>query len=224
MTGRNKAYRIGAKSMLVAVPVLIGLHFSGLTAHTPDKPAQPRHAPAAPRPVAKIAALPAAAPAPAARPDPAAYVVKRVLTIDGPFRHGDYKWDDAGVPDGPVVITVDIQAQTLSIFRAGYEIGTAVILYGNDGTPTPLGVFPITQKDADHRSNLYDAKMPYMLRLTNDGVSIHGANVRYGFATHGCIAVPTPFAKLLFDHVKLGDEVIITNGEMLSQGGRITAI
>ncbi len=40
--------------------------------------------------------------------------------------------------------------------------------------------------------------MPYMLRLTNDGVAIHGSNVRQGYATHGCIGVPTDFAKLLF--------------------------
>jgi len=55
-------------------------------------------------------------------------------------------------------------------------------------------------------------------------VSIHGTSVKYGFATHGCIGVPTPFAKRLFDQVKLGDKVIVTNGEMLSQGEAITAI
>src|SRR3546814_6702076 len=60
------------------------------------------------------------------------FVVKRILHIDGPFEHGDYVWDDKGVPDGPVVITIDLAAQTLSVFRAGYEIGAAVILYGAD--------------------------------------------------------------------------------------------
>jgi lipoprotein-anchoring transpeptidase ErfK/SrfK len=78
-----------------------------------------------------------------------------------------------------------------------------------------VGAFPITQKDADHVSNLYDAPMPYMLRLTNDGVAIHGSNVKWGNATHGCIGVPTAFARKLFSAVKLGDLVIITNGKML---------
>jgi len=148
--------------------------------------------------------------------DPHALVVKRVLKIDGPFRHGDYVWDESGAPTtGPVIITIDLKAQTLSVFRGGYEIGAAVILYGADDKPSPLGAFPITEKDADHVSNLYDAPMPYMLRLTNDGVAIHGSDVQWGNATHGCIGVPTPFAKKLFGATKLGDMAIITNGRML---------
>ena len=66
--------------------------------------------------------------------------------------------------------------------------------------------------------------MPYMLRLTNDGVSIHGSALMDGkYATHGCVGVPTAFAKLIFGQVKLGDRVIVTSGEMLVRGGRITA-
>lgn len=148
--------------------------------------------------------------------DPHALDVKRVLPIEGPFRHGAYVWDESGAPaTGRMIVTVDLKAQTLSVFRAGYEIGAAVILYGADDKPSPLGAFPITEKDADHVSNLYDAPMPYMLRLTNDGVAIHGSDVKWGSATHGCIGVPTPFAKKLFGVVKLGDLVVITNGRML---------
>lgn len=164
--------------------------------------------------VAPAAGLPAT-------PAPAAYVIKHILPIEGPLHMGDHYWDERGAPDGPIMITVDLAAQTLSVFRGGYEIGTAAILYGADDKPTPLGVFPITQKDADHVSNLYDAPMPYMLRLTNDGVSIHGTSVADGYMTHGCIGVPTPFARKLFGAVKLGDRVIITRGEMLSVGSAI---
>jgi lipoprotein-anchoring transpeptidase ErfK/SrfK len=57
-----------------------------------------------------------------------------------------------------------------------------------------------------------------MLRLTNDGVSIHGSEVEWAAATHGCIGVPTKFAALLFAQAKLGDRVIITNGKMLLDG------
>lgn len=166
----------------------------------------------------------AAVPTPADDPmadDP--MTVKRVLKIDGPFEHGDYVWDDKGVPAGPLIITVDLKAQTLSVFRAGYEIGAAVIVYGATDKASPVGTFPITQKDADHVSNLYDAPMPYMLRLTNDGVAIHGSDVKWGNATHGCIGVPTPFAKLLFAQAKLGDRVIITDGKMLDVSGAATA-
>lgn len=172
-------------------------------------------------PVAKVTPKPVAV----AAEDPAdAYVVKRVLNVPEPLRHGAYYWDTEGVPEGPIVITIDLVAQTLSIFRAGYEIGTAAVIYGADEKPTPLGVFKITQKDAHHVSNLYGAPMPYMMRLTNDGVSIHGSALMDGkYATHGCVGVPTAFAKLIFGQVKLGDRVIVTSGEMLSRGGRITA-
>ncbi|KEQ54940.1 L,D-transpeptidase family protein [Sphingobium chlorophenolicum] len=149
--------------------------------------------------------------------DPHALMVKRVLPIDGPFRHGDYVWDEGGAPaKGPLIVTVDLKAQTLSVFRAGYEIGSAVILYGADDKPSPLGAFPIIQKDADHYSSTYNnAPMPYTLRLTSDGVAIHGSDVQWGSATHGCIGVPKAFAKKLFGVAKLGDLVVITNGRML---------
>lgn len=177
-----------------------------------------------PQPVVVKPARVEKAKAPAARPQPerdSGFKVKRILQIDGPFRHGDYVWDDKGVPDGPIVITVDLAAQVLSIFRDGYEIGAAVILYGDDDKPTPLGHFRISEKDADHVSNLYGAPMPYMLRLTNDGITIHGSEVEAFYASHGCIGVPTPFAKKLFAATRLGDLVIITDGKRLDLGADI---
>ena len=152
------------------------------------------------------------------------YVIKRILDIDEPLQHGDYAWDDKGVPDGQLLITVDLKAQTLSVFRGGYEIGVAVILFGGNGKPTPTGTFPITEKDADHISNLYHVPMPYMMRLTNDGIAVHGSEVEWGYATHGCVGVPTEFAKLLFDQVKLGDIVIITDGQMMQLGDAVTGV
>ena len=186
--------------------------------------------PTADAPAPKVAAAQHPTPAPAVAPvklterrsdqpmaiDPAALRVKRVLKIDGPFRHGDYAWDEKGAPaTGPIIVTIDLRAQTLSVFRDGYEIGAAVILYGATDKPSPKGAFPITQKDADHVSNLYDAPMPYAQRLTSDGVFIHGSDVQWGRGTHGCIGVPTAFAKKLFGVTKLGDIVVITDGKML---------
>ncbi|WP_249340756.1 L,D-transpeptidase family protein, partial [Sphingomonas sp. 2SG] len=156
-------------------------------------------------------------PRPIARPTPNPLIVKRVLDI-GPIKFGDYTWDDAGVPAGPLIVTVDLAAQTLSVFRDGYEIGTTAILYGADDKPTPLGSFPILMKDAHHVSSLYGAPMPYTMRLTNDGVAVHGTEVAWGYATHGCIGVPTAFAKLLFREAKVGDRVIITRGKTLATG------
>lgn len=183
-------------------------------ASTPAKPAA-----VAPQPK-PVAAPPAPKPAePAAEPQ---LVVKRVLDIPGPIRFGEYYWDADGIPaDGPLTITIDLEAETMSVFRDGYEIGATAILYGADEKPTPLGVHKITQKKVHHISNLYGAPMPYMMRLTNDGVAIHASEVEMGAATHGCIGVPLPFAKLIFAQAKLGDRVIITRGKRLGMGGVI---
>ena len=131
------------------------------------------------------------------------------LVIGRQMLHGDYVWQDEGVPPGRIEILIDLSAQTLSVIRGGHEIGRAVMLYGTDENPTPTGSFTILEKDADHVSNLYDAIMPYMLRLTRDGVAIHGSNVRYGWASRGCIGVPDEFAALLFAQARVGDRVTI---------------
>lgn len=189
------------------------------------KPSEPVSAPATlPAPVPAPVATPAPAPSPTPMPvadptlaGPQPYIVRHILPIKGAMHHGDWYWDESGAPaDGPILITVDLEAQVLSIFRGGWEIGTAVILYGADAKPTPLGTYPITQKDANHVSNIYTgAPMPYMLRLTDDGVSIHGSSVIDGYMTHGCIGVPIPFAKQLYGAVKVGDHVIVTRGKLI---------
>lgn len=155
---------------------------------------------------------------------PAPYVVRHVLPVTEPMRFGDWYWNEAGAPPGEVVITVDVDAQVISAFRGGYEIGTAVILYGADAKPTPLGVLPVRGKEAMHRSRTYgNAPMPYTMWLTDTGVAIHGTSVRKGYMTHGCIGVPTPFAKRLFGVTPVGTTVIVTRGERLKLGEAIKA-
>lgn len=136
-------------------------------------------------------------------------IVHSVLNVTKPMRFGGYVWDDNGIPPGPIWIRIDLARQLLSVFRGGHEIGSAVILYGTDGKPTPTGSFVILEKNQDYHSRTYDAPMPFMLRLTNDGVAIHGSDVRKGRATHGCTGVPIAFARLLFAEASKGDEVVI---------------
>lgn len=156
-----------------------------------------------------LEALVAARPAPPAPPAVPPRAPLNRLALDRPLQHGDYVWNDRGVPPGRLWIHIDIANQTLYVFRGDYEIGRAVILYGTDENPTPFGTFPILEKDIDHESNIYDAAMPYMLRLTNDGIAIHGSEVIYGRASRGCIGVPDPFAALLFAQARIGDRVTV---------------
>lgn len=143
-----------------------------------------------------------------------------LLRVDRQLRYGDFVWDDQGVPPGPITVRVDLRTQLLSVFRAGHEIGTAVVLYGADGKETPLGSFPILWRGKDHRSSLYDAPMPYTLRLTDDGVAIHGSDVRWGAATHGCVGIPTEFASKLFEEARVGDIVTIVRTRPAQQVAR----
>ncbi|WP_374420978.1 L,D-transpeptidase family protein [Novosphingobium arvoryzae] len=210
MIGGFVGLSVAAGALLVREP--------GATAQTlPTEIDQANFAKAAP-------ARPAApAPAPPAKPRDERFVIKRVLPITGPIRYGEFHWDETGVPDGPLVMTVDLEARVLSVFRGGYEIGATAVLLGTQEKPTPLGVFPVIWKKADHYSSIYDgAPMPYTLRLTNDGISIHGTKVEKGYASHGCVGVPTPFAKKLFAVAKLGDQVYITRGKRIGKGDSLT--
>lgn len=149
---------------------------------------------------------------------------KSVLDIKRPLRHGDYVWDERGVPEGEVEIRVDLTGQLVSVYRAGHEIATAVITFGARGHDTPTGTLQVIGKFREHRSSIYGADMPYTLRLTDDGISIHASDVRWGTATHGCIGVPDGFARRLFDAVELGQPVLIRSPKPSVSGFRVTNI
>ncbi|MFD2134361.1 L,D-transpeptidase family protein [Novosphingobium resinovorum] len=96
---------------------------------------------------------------------------------------------------------------------------------GHRGQADPLGIFPITQKDKDHVSNIYTgAPMPYMQRLTNDGITLHGSDVALGYASHGCVGMPDAFAAKLFDTTKIGDKVYITKGKQVGMGDSLVGV
>lgn len=134
---------------------------------------------------------------------------RSVLNVPGRMRHGEFVWNERNVPAGPVIIRVDTRTQLMSVFRAGHEIGTAVILYGTEANGTPHGRFPVKDKRRDYHSRTYDAPMPFSLWLTDDGVAVHGSDVRWGRATHGCVGLPLDFAQKVFDAASVGTPVEI---------------
>jgi lipoprotein-anchoring transpeptidase ErfK/SrfK len=161
-----------------------------------------------------VEAAPAAAlVVPTAAPASEPFEVQRLLPVTRWLKPREYVWDEAVAPSGAVRIVVDLRARTLSVYRSGVEIGRSFITYGTEDHPTPLGRFPIMEKDADHYSSIYNrAPMPWMLRLTGDGVAIHGGEVEDDIATRGCIGLPKEFAKLLFKQAKVGTEVLVVSG------------
>ncbi|MFC3212942.1 L,D-transpeptidase family protein [Novosphingobium panipatense] len=209
--------RLFLASGFIAAATIAAVLFASASSGSSEQ--APPFAPSAPR--QQAAPTPQFAPAPApAEEEP--FVIKRVLPIKGPIRYGEWHWNDADAPDGPIVLTVDLDARVISVFRGGYEIGAAAVLLGTDEKPTPLGVFPITEKDRDHVSNIYTgAPMPFMQRLTNDGISLHGSDVALGYASHGCVGMPNAFAAKVFDTTKLGDKVYITRGKRITVGDNL---
>lgn len=141
-------------------------------------------------------------------PDGSSRQIDSLLRIDGAMRYGSFVWRDVAVP-GAIWVRVDLAHQLISVFRGSHEIGTALVLFGTDGKPTPTGMFPVLSKTRLHVSRRYEAEMPFSLWLTRDGVAIHASRVRYGVATHGCIGVPPAFAEQLFKVIGPKDLVVI---------------
>lgn len=154
-----------------------------------------------------LAGSPAVATPPAQGP-----VVRSVLDTLTPLEPGEYLWEPQRGGNGPIEIVADVARDRLYVYRGGAEIGRTILIYGADDKPTPLGTFKILQKKRHHVSNIYGAPMPFMMRLTWDGVAIHGSGetVDNRWATHGCIGLPDEFAALIFPLAKVGDRVTVT--------------
>ncbi|WP_010185026.1 L,D-transpeptidase family protein, partial [Sphingomonas sp. PAMC 26605] len=111
---------------------------------------------------------------------------------------GDYLWNGAvAVPPAAsdVRILVSIADQKLYVYRAARLVAVSTVSTGKPGHDTPTGDFRILQKAVKHSSNQYDdAAMPYMQRITWDGVAIHAGRDPGYAASHGCVRVPIAFA------------------------------
>jgi lipoprotein-anchoring transpeptidase ErfK/SrfK len=122
-----------------------------------------------------------------------------------------FVWDDRGSTQ-TISIVISIADQKAYVYRGDMMVGASTVSTGRDGKDTPVGTFPILQKEATHHSTLYaNAPMPFMQRLTWDGVALH-AGRNPGFPdSHGCIRLPTAFAKRLFAATNIGTKVMITD-------------
>lgn len=134
------------------------------------------------------------------------------------LKPGEYLWTPEVAPEGPVLVIVSLKSQHAHVYRNGIPIGMSTVSTGKPGYTTPTGVFTVLQKHVEHKSNLYEnAPMPYMQRLTWDGIAMHAGKVPGYPASHGCVRLPLEFAKLLFGVTRIGLTVVITDNEPLPQ-------
>ena len=146
-----------------------------------------------------LAAKPAAPPAP---------IEERIDSL----KPGHWVWRPELATEGPVEIVVSLPLQIAYVYRDGTLIGAATVSTGMPGYDTPVGRFSILQKRKEHYSNIYDnAPMPFMQRLTWDGIALHAGAIPGTPASRGCVRLPKTFAAKLYGATELGATVLIVD-------------
>jgi hypothetical protein len=127
------------------------------------------------------------------------------------LKPGKYLWrDDADDFSGPQRVVISLDNQLAFLYRGDDLVAAASISSGRDGKESPAGVFQILGKTPMYHSKKYDnAAMPFAQFITDYGVAMHaGPNPGYP-ASHGCIRLPTGFAKKLYTATDVGTTVLI---------------
>ena len=144
------------------------------------------------------------------------------------LKPGGFRWLAPAPTRGgaPVVMMVDLSKQRGYVYRSGALLAITTVSTGKPGHSTPTGVYPILQKKKLHHSNKYaddrgrPAAMPFMQRLSWDGVALHAGRVRERPASHGCVRLPREFAEQLYSLTKHGDIVVISEDSSLQSLAR----
>lgn len=124
-----------------------------------------------------------------------------------------------------VVIVVSKASQEMHVFKRGNLWKSTRVSTGKRGKETPSGVFAILQKREEHYSNLYDnAPMPFMQRLTWDGIALHAGAVPGYPASHGCVRMPKDFASELFGVTSYASTAVIIADEPLASSYHALAL
>lgn len=156
-----------------------------------------------------VAPAPVVVPTPVPVPAPVPQPVRKKGPVDS-LKPGQFVWEKKDVYEGPLKIVVLLDVQRMYVFQNDSLIGFTTISAGKKGKETPTGIFNILQKNIDHKSNLYsNAPMPYMQRLTWDGIALHAGHIPGYPASHGCIRMPLAFAKSLYGVTGMDQEVVV---------------
>jgi lipoprotein-anchoring transpeptidase ErfK/SrfK len=147
-------------------------------------------------------------PAPQPKPQPEPKPVKK--SPPDKLKPGQFIWENRASYIHPLRMVIVLDIQRMYVFDGDDLVGFTTVSTGKTGKETPTGVFRILQKKLYHESNLYaNAPMPFMQRLTWDGIALHaGYNPGYP-ASHGCIRMPKIFAEALYNATVMDGEVVI---------------
>jgi lipoprotein-anchoring transpeptidase ErfK/SrfK len=135
-----------------------------------------------------------------------------MLEAFGPkfLKPGQYLWRNVPESAGPDRVVISLSDQLAYLYRGDTLMAVATISTGRDDKPSPTGIFSVLDKRPFYRSKKYDnAPMPWMQRIDQYGIALHGGfNPGYP-ASHGCIRLPLAFAKKLYSVTDVGTPVYI---------------
>jgi hypothetical protein len=126
------------------------------------------------------------------------------------LKPGQYLWRDVSEDAGPERVIIGLSDQVAYLYRGDTLVAVAKISTGTDNKPTPTGIFSVLDKRPLYRSKKYDnAPMPWMQRIDQYGVALHGGYNPGYRASHGCIRLPVEFAKKLYAVTDIGTPVYV---------------
>jgi lipoprotein-anchoring transpeptidase ErfK/SrfK len=126
------------------------------------------------------------------------------------LKPGQYFWATSIPSEGETRVIIDRLTQMAYVYKGDKLIGVATVSTAKTGHITPLGEWTILEKRPFYRSKKYDnAPMPWMERIDEYGIALHGGGTPGYPESHGCIHLPMKFAEKLYGLTKIGTKVII---------------
>lgn len=135
-----------------------------------------------------------------------------MLDAFGPkfLKPGQYVWRDVPDAEGRERVVISLSDQLAYLYRGDTLVAASTISTGKDAKPTPTGIFAVLDKKPFYRSKKYDnAPMPWMQRIDQYGIALHAGYNPGVPASHGCIRLPSAFAKKLYSVTDVGTPVFI---------------
>ena len=126
------------------------------------------------------------------------------------LKPGKYLWRDVPESAGAERVVVSLTDQLAYVYRGDTLMAVATISSGVPGRDTPTGIFAVRGKTPMYRSKKYDnAPMPFAQFIDEYGVAMHAGYNPGHPASHGCIRLPSAFAKKLYTVTGVGTPVYI---------------
>jgi len=133
-----------------------------------------------------------------------------MLDAFGPktLRPGQYVWRDVPESAGPERVVISLSDSMAYLYRGDTLMAATTISSGRESKPTPTGIFSILNKTPMYHSKKYDnAPMPWAEFFEPHGIALHAGSV--AAESHGCVHLPSAFAKKLYSVTDIGTPVLI---------------